>query len=311
MFRRILAVLLLFWAGSPLAMMPESGVWWNSDESGTGFNFELQNNRIWMYAYTYEVNGLPVYLYGLADQVSSNTFAGTLMRSEAGACITCSYRPNVQAAVGSVQILFDSPSTATLTATTANGTRSTRLQRFAFAINESNPHKLFGEWSIVIGSASFPVYFGDRLGFSATDYSNGLLYAVGSRTGSSPNIALGRRDADGSWYILLDSSTSYYEFFQFRFSGLNTMEGTSWTYLKTSLPSGAGLPFVGLRSGSAMSVINGTGPALQKSANLLGMNNYEGVAASKAQLSGAPSDDPNSIKGVLKAQQIAREMMHR
>lgn len=311
MFRKFMTALLVLWGGWACAMSPENGVWWNPAESGTGYNFEIQNNRLWMYAYTYEANGLPVYLYSATTLTGTNQFTGTLNRSVNGSCIACPYHPNTEAAVGSVQIVFDSPSTATLTATTAQGTRSTRLQRFPFAIDERTPYKMMGEWSLVIGSKLFPVYFGDRLAFGDTFNSGGVLMAAGSRTGSSSNLAVASQQPDGTWSILLDASTSYYDYFTFRFSGLNTMEGTSWTFLKTSALSGSGLPFIGLRSGSASSVINGVGPALQQSSRLMSMPivNLEAIAASKAQLSAVPSDDPDALRAADRARQVVREML--
>lgn len=312
MFRKFFTALLIFWAGCASAMLPENGVWWNPNEGGTGYNLEIQNDKLWFYAYTYESNGLPVYLYGIGAPAGTNRFAGTLMKSGNGSCIACSYHPNTQSQVGNMVIQFDSPSTATLTATTAEGTRSTRLQRFAFLIDERNPYKMFGEWAVVKGTASFPIYFGERLGFGAIyTASDGSLSAQGSRSGSPSNAALARQETDGSWSLILDSSSSYYQFYSFRFSGLNTMEGTSWTFLKTENLSGTGLPFIALRSGSASSVISGTGPSLQKSANQSALMNYENVDASQAQFSATPTDDPKAIFDFVRAQQIVREMLNR
>ena len=302
MFNKLFATFLLTWACFASAMVPENGVWWNPNESGTGFNFEIQDDRLGVYAYTYEASGLPVYLYGVTALTGTNQFEGSLMKSSSGSCISCPYHPNSEAKVGQIKVLFDSPSSATVTTTTAEGTRSTRVQRFAFVIDERNPYKLFGEWSVVIGSTNFPVYFGDRLAFGSTFSSAGILYASGSRTGSSSNVALGRQEADGSWLVLLDSSTSYYTAYSFRFSGLNTMEGRSWTYLKSGTLSGSGTPFVGLRTGSTTSVTNGTGPALQRSASIALLPNYDNIDASKAQISAAPSSDPEIVRATESAQ---------
>lgn len=310
MLNKLIAIFFLSWASFASAMIPENGVWWNPSESGTGFNFEIQDNRLWVNVYTYETNGLPVYLYGSTVLTGLNQFEGALMKSSNGSCLSCPYRTNGEVQAGQVKIAFDSPSTATVTTTTAEGTRSTRVQRFAFLINERSPYKILGEWSFVTGSSSLPVYFGERLAFGTTYSSAGDLYASGTRTGAPSNIALAT-ETDGSWIVLLNSSPSYYTAYIFRFSGLNTMEGRSWTYLKSSTLSGSGLPFVGLRTGSATSVINGSGPALQKSAKIESPLNYDSIDASKAQISAVPSSDPEIRRATESARQAVHEMLNR
>lgn len=309
MFKSFLIAICMFWTTCASAMMPENGVWWNPSESGTGYDLELQDNTLVMYAYTYETSGTPVYLYSGMRRSGENQFAGALMKSANGPCITCSYRPNTEAPVGNVQIAFDSPSTATLTVATSDGSRSTRLQRFAFAINEATPYKVMGEWALVTGSFSSPIYSGDRLGFASTfTNSDGFLMASGSRTGSVVNSAIARRDADGSWYILLDTSPAYFDFYSFHFSGLNTMEGRVWTFPKTGTMSGGGNAFVGLRTGSATSVATGTGPSLQKLASLSNMTGYDSNAAVKALTSSADSLDPDVNLMLDKARQAFQQM---
>lgn len=307
MLNRFLLASLTLWASSSSAMVPENGVWWNPNESGTGYSFEIQNNVFAMYAYTFEPDGTPLFLYTGGAMTGDNQFSGTLMRADGGQCITCAYRPATSTPAGSVQVVFDSPSTATMT---FNGTRVTRVQRFAFGVDEASPFKVFGEWSFVIGSASSPVYYGDRIGFAKAFISNeGYLMAFGSRTGAASNLAMARKASDGSWYILLDTSPSYYDFYSFRFSGLNTMEGRAWTFLKGSSNEGAGTPFIGQRSGSFNSVANGTGPSLQKSANLSSMISYDSIGASKAQLSSVETYNQDDMQTTERARQVLQQML--
>jgi hypothetical protein len=67
---------------------------------------------------------------------------------------------------------------------------------------------------------------------------------------------------------LLNSSTSYYAFYRFQFSGLNAVEGITWTYLKTGSPSGSGLPVVGARTMSFSAVKTGTDPGTNTQVNV-------------------------------------------
>ncbi len=165
-----------------------------------------------------------------------------------------------------------------------------------------------GAWAFVTGSAASPVYTGERLGFAQTfTNSDGFLMASGSRTGSASNAAIARQEADGSWYILLDTSPTYYDFYSFRFSGLNTLEGRVWTFPKAGSMSGGGNAFVGLRTGSATSVATGSGPSLQKLANLTNMNTYDSTAAVRAQASAADSLDPAVAQMLDKARRVFQQ----
>lgn len=194
MFKFLLTSIMVFWATCASAMSPESGIWWNPNESGSGYVIEIQDNVLSFTTYGYETTGVPLWVYSAGPMTGDNQYSGTLLKSGGGQCLTCNYQaPTSSTAAGSVQLLFDSPSTATLT---LNGTRVTRIQRFAFAVNEATPYKLMGDWSFIIGSFNSPIYSGERLGFSSTFInSDGFLMASGSRLGSSPNSAIGRRSA--------------------------------------------------------------------------------------------------------------------
>ncbi len=98
MFKKFFIALLIVWAGSASAMLPENGVWWNPAEAGTGYDLELQDNVLVLYAYTYEPSGLPVYLYAATKLTGENQFTGTLTKSANGPCITCPYHPNTETA---------------------------------------------------------------------------------------------------------------------------------------------------------------------------------------------------------------------
>ena len=54
------------------APFPETGSWYNPDQSGSGINFEIQNGVLAGYYYGYDVNGLPEW----------QLFTGPLVRSE-------------------------------------------------------------------------------------------------------------------------------------------------------------------------------------------------------------------------------------
>lgn len=141
-----------------------------------------------------------------------------------------------------------------------NGGAPIPIQRFGFGVNAAAPYAMMGEWAITEGGKSYPVYYGDRIQFSTiyTD-TDGTLFAMGNRsgnTGASAAVA----QIKGVWYLVISTSSTYYQGYSFSFTGLNSIEGTTWVYPKTSSPSGAGSPFIAYRSQSASFVKTGAGP---------------------------------------------------
>jgi len=255
-FFAALLFLLSAMAGRAQAITPENGWWWNPNASGSGYNIEVQDNVLAMSAYVFEPSGAPVYYISAGLMSSDRTYSGSLDLVSGGQCIGCAYKPPTTASIGHIAVQFDSASTGTLS---INGGAAIPIQRLAYSLNMTSPYAMLGEWALIRGSASFPVYSGERIQLGATyrSTSDGALYASGNRSGSTPDVALTRQDTNGRWYMILDSSTSYYQYFEFGFSGLNAIEGRSWTILKTSTVSGSGTPFIGFRSLSASAVKSG------------------------------------------------------
>jgi hypothetical protein len=271
-FFAIVFVLFFAFIGRVEAITPENGWWWNPAASGTGYNIEIQDNVMALSVYTFDPSGAPLYYISAGVMSGDRNYNGVLTLVSGGQCIGCPYKPPSQVSVGTVSVQFSNTSTGSIS---INGGAAVPMQRLAYRFDMSSHTSLFGEWALVEGTKDFPVYFGERVTLSLTYTSGGVLYAAGNRSGSESRVALATSMADGSWIILLDSSTNYYTAYNFKYSGLNTIEGRSWTYLKTSNISGSGLPFVGFRSLSASLVKTGSGP---------------GIATRKP---GTPSDSPD------------------
>ena len=232
-----LVAMLCFSISSAYAIFPDSGWYWNSSESGRGFNLEIQNNLLFISAFAYS-NGQPIWYVSGGPMSSDRTYSGSLLQTSNGQCFGCAYSAPAFTDVGTISVTFTDETHAVVTLLG----QTLSLQRQDFANYTVAPDALFGEWSATTGEPAFPVYFGDRVSFSGPFVSSGVTYAAGNRTGDIARIALGRYAADiASWVFLVDSSTSYYQFYNFRFSGLNRIEGQSWTYLKTDKISGSGL----------------------------------------------------------------------
>lgn len=251
--------------GSAHANMPESGWWWNASEAGRGYSIEIQDNQVFVAAYTYDLNKQPVWYYSSGTLTGDSTYSGRVVKAVNGSCFGCAQGTPQSVDVGSITIKFNGAKDASLTIMGY----TTQITRFDFANGDNThyPTACYGEWTGVYGNPSFPVYYGERIKFNTTYIgTDGTNYLQGYRTGSTASIALCSYDAStGYWSIILDSSTSYYQFFLFKFTGFNRMEGTHWTYLKTATLSGSGENWVGFRTASKSFAQGQIAPATEKS----------------------------------------------
>lgn len=251
-------------SGAVNAAMPESGWWWNASEGGRGYSIEIQDNQIYFAAYTYDGNRLPYWYYSFGKMSGDSTYVGRVFRVVDGPCFGCAQGNPQSLDVGPISLAFNG-NNATLNILGV----TTQITRFDFTSNFDNtsaPGACYGEWSGVDGNPSFPIYFGERIRFSTTLLgSNGTKYLSGSRTGSPSNIALcSFNPSSGKWSMILDSSTSYWKYFEFNFTGLNRMEGTVWIYEKGTTLSGSGSNWVAHRTASKAFVQGLGGPATVK-----------------------------------------------
>lgn len=255
-FLSIAALLLM---GLAHALTPEPGLWVNPNAAGTGYNIEVQDNVLAITIYSTDRLGAPVYYLAAGAMVGDNKFTGPMLRFSNGQCFNCPYQAPQVIQDGTISLTFTGAGSALVSVN--NGAAYT-INRYAFGINTGFPQVLFGEWGHVQGTQSYPIYFAERLQYTATYITSSNTYADGFRSGSYANGSLAYLSTDGYYYSLLDSSTSYWQFSKFKFSGLNTIEGTVWTYLKGNSPTGSGLPFYANRIRSASSVITGVGPGI-------------------------------------------------
>jgi len=247
------------------AVLPDSGWYWNPNEPGRGFTVEIQNDTLFLSAYIYNAQRNPIFLVSGGAMSSDTTYAGSVYQTSNGQCPGCPYQGYSETYYGPGSVVFTGPKTAVIT---INGFVYS-VQRQQFAIDFTNPATpLLGEWAFVTGQTSLPIYFGERVAFRTTSISSGSLFAAGNRAGQTgaSNIAVGHFDpAVGTWGILLDSSTSYYNLFTFTFAAFDRIEGTSYAFLKTDSPT-SGLAFVAqrIKTGAAAAGQNapGTGKAL-------------------------------------------------
>jgi hypothetical protein len=106
---------------------PAAGVWWNQNESGSGFGFDYLNGTLLAEVYSYLAAG-PSQWYLAAGAVTNNVFQATLDKYVGGQCISCAYKAsNIAGNDGTITITFTSATTATVD---LPGSRHIQIQRY-------------------------------------------------------------------------------------------------------------------------------------------------------------------------------------
>ena len=249
------------------AMLPEGGWYWNPNEGGRGYNIEIQDNVMFMAAFAYRPDGSQVWYAGSGVMSSDRQVRAELFETSGGQCFGCAFRGATTISRGFATVTFTSERAATITLL---GTTVNVVRQDWSGVGTLSRDALYGEWSTTEGDTSFPLYSGERITLDTPVTSSGTQYAGGNRTGSTSSLALASYDAGvGGYYMLLDSSTSYYRFYVFTPNAFNHFEGLTWLYLKSSTLSGSGTFLVAHRTKSGSRVRNGIGPGISKSRDVI------------------------------------------
>lgn len=273
-------------AQAQVNITPESGWWLNPEVSGRGYNIEVQDNVVFIAAFTYdalETDGVrrPIWFQAagtLKGVNGDNILEVELLLYEDGTCIGCSKTPVAihTTEKHELRIEFHSDTTATMT---IDGD-SFPLKRFLFGTFE-NPHqKLLGQWSFVMTSpSSFSLSLstpvsGDMLVFDEIEIDEDETYIWGcsvdkitiaycSDDDKDDHWALATYDAELNRYIILVSENSQYYRGYVLDSSTNQLDGIVDQYLRTggSFSSTRAQAARGFRSASRAFTVNGAGPA--------------------------------------------------
>jgi hypothetical protein len=95
------------------ALTPQVGLWWNPDESGTGYAIDYKHGTLVVTVYSYTVGGAPQW-YLASGPLSGTIFTATLGKYTGGQCISCPYTgsPSLLGNDGTITISFSSPTSA-------------------------------------------------------------------------------------------------------------------------------------------------------------------------------------------------------
>ncbi|MBK7660113.1 MAG: hypothetical protein IPJ28_13655 [Betaproteobacteria bacterium] len=299
----LLAFLFLFPAH---AALPESGWYWTANESGRGFNLEIQDNTLFMAAFAYRADGSPVWYVTGGSMSSDRSYSGDLYETAGGQCIGCNYRPANLLPVGRASVTFTSERSASVTL--LGNTISVVRQDWSNS-GAASRDALFGEWSTVDGDPSFPVYYAERISLHTPGNSSSGPYAGGNRTGSPSSLAVGGYEASERVFtMLMDSSTSFYQFFIFTMNGLNRIEGLHWTYRKTEQLTGSGTYFLGHRTKSYARVRGLNAPGVSKADEMT--SGWDAIDAARAARSLAKAAEVIPMEGLAieTVRAMAREL---
>lgn len=281
------------------AFTPQSGLWWNPQESGRGFTFELQGNQIFMASYMYEASGVPVWYITTLNLVSGATFAGSMERYSGGQSLTGSYRPATPSTSARATLTFASGTTGSLTLALTDGSapRTVSVERFAL----SSP-------ALAPSNASFD----NGIWWNPNESGRGFLIDV---QGSTAVMASYMYETSGApvWYLMqgsLQGGNSFAGNLE-QYSGGQTLVGSyraptlspstpgrvtftaaSRTSASLALPNGQTVPLVRFIFNSAAPIAVEPPASGPSAAALAGKSFYNGICAS---CHGAPASNFNRV----------------
>ncbi len=280
--------------GSASAVLPDSGWYWNPAESGRGFNIEIQDNVLFIAGFIYDTSGNPIWVFSGGPMSDDHTYSGAAFQTANGQPLGGAYRAETTVPFGNATVTWTDTVDAIITINGYSFSETRQIFGFDFT---STTQPMLGEFALVTGDESLPVYFGERISFTSTQTANGAVYAVGNRSGDTgpDNTAIAAYQPSlGMWTILLDSSTDYYDFYTFIFDGVNLVEGQSSVYLKTSSPDGS-LNMVGSRVKSAQAVAGEDAPGVSNEAKRP-VDQTDAASAARAAAQVARTFDPTTME---------------
>ena len=229
-------------AASKILGGPTPGLWWNANESGRGYQVDLQGSIMVVTTYAYGPTGAVVwYVSAGVYNHTTGTFEATFDNGENGQCFGCVYRAPTPrpSAGGQMRIVFSDANNGVLY---FNG-GSTPIRRdtfgypakldflygeFVFSTNTNGT--IVADWPIMVNAVT----------------NNRRQYVTGNEDSSS-DIVVGTYDASsGHWLILVSAGAydHYYEVFQM---DDRRMLAAGWIVPAGATPSGGGVAAIGTR----------------------------------------------------------------
>jgi hypothetical protein len=170
---------------------PTMGLWWNPNESGRGYEIDLQGDTMIVTTYVYEQSGDPIwYLSSGTYDHTTATFQSAYDIFANGQCFGCPYvAPDHTGDAGPITITFHTNQTATLTYPGG----STEISKFQYGF-PNRTEVLYGEWALAYETGGN--VGGDWIVFHTpyTDPGSGTQFVSGHAAGNATTTALGLYD---------------------------------------------------------------------------------------------------------------------
>jgi hypothetical protein len=271
-FHKFLIGLTFLVASQARAFTPESGFWWDPDESGSGYAIEIQDNFLFVALYVYDELGNPIWYTSGAFLNGNALFDNDLNYTYNGTCIDCSYTTpiTIQGERGPITINFLTETTATIQFQGA----VKNIERFNFLLGDE-ADRLVGEWQTVIDFSSTGVDFpfnGDILLFESTSVSDGDKYADGCRPDNSvdgfcSNFAINNHEmaalfdySRNELNIVINDSPDFWLAYYVDL-GLDQFDGVAELYPKNNGHNDIFYPVRGFKTASRSFIETGVGPS--------------------------------------------------
>ena len=271
-FQKLMIATFLFASAQSQAFTPESGFWWNPNESGSGYAIEIQDNYLFVALYVYDEAGNPIWYTAGATMGGNSLFDGSLHYTYNGTCIDCNVTQpiTILGERGPITINFLTEITATIEFQGA----VKNIERFNFLLGDE-AERMLGEWQTVIDFSSTGVDFpfnGDVLLFDITSFSDGDKFAEGCRPdntidGFCTDFALNNHEMaavydyqNNEMLIVLDDSEDFWLAYYLDL-GLNQFDGVAELYPKSSGHNNIFYPTRGFRTASRSFIETGVGPS--------------------------------------------------
>jgi len=113
----------------PASGYPRKGWWWNANEGGRGFFFEVQDSTLFVSGFLYDSSGRATWYVSSAAMITSSVYIGTFTEFSGGSSFFTSpfSGPTGATGRGLVSIQFDTQTTATMTLSTGAQVSLTRF----------------------------------------------------------------------------------------------------------------------------------------------------------------------------------------
>lgn len=221
---------------------PSTGLWLNPNESGRGYDIDIQGDTMVVTTYIYTANGDPIwYLSSGTYNHATGFFQSSFDSYSGGQCFGCPPgAPDLHSgAGGALTISFHDDQSATLTYPGG----STNIVKFNYGFADALD-VLYGEWAFTFNIAG--LIGGDWVIFDSPYVgTDGTVYASGHMDGNSNDLALATYDASLG-YVVLVAVGSFDDFYQINLDDRRGF-GSAWVEPAGGTISGNGSPATGSR----------------------------------------------------------------